>query len=347
MKLIKFIFYSLLRIMMELGKLCWSALNGIEFRTLVVYLGCLLIGSSSLVLHIVARQQNQNFIEIMNHSAVEREVIFNDMSWQSDDHMTDFLLYQLRYNYGDSLQLEDTISKSKQKSPTISAYLYLLSEKDPTAEEKLLNDIHARKQHSVDNYLYTRYLLSAIQEVEDGDYYAANKLLSRYFRLHEKFYAGAPLATDHNYYYLSRLLLQDRWALSCNRETAGELFTRTDNIIHNVKTDLPLAAVSQSSVSVSFQDYVAYLKGVELLKSKSYSIALDYFKLLFDTVTSDLFKEHVGFMIIRSAFWIYDNDRTTDNRQVFMDAVKKYAPSIKSNSLMVDVNYYNDVVLSM
>lgn len=347
MRLIKVIFYSLLRILEELLNLCWTALNGIEFRTIGVYLGCLLIGASSILVHKVARQQNQNYIEIMNHSLTESDAIFNIKSWQSEDHMTDFLLTQLRFGSEEPLQVEDTLSRSDMKSPTWYSYLYLLSEINPKAEEEMLTGMYAKKDKSLDNYLYTRYLLPAMQDIQDEDYYGANKLFSRYFRLHDQFYGGSPLESDHNYYYLSRLLLQDRWALSCNRETARNLFNRTDNIIKNVKSDLPLSAVSQSSVSTSFRDYVAYLKGVELIKSQSYSIALDYFKGLFDTASSDLFKEHVGFMIIRSAFWIYDNDRTADNKKVFLDVIKKYSPSINSNSLKIDVDYYTDIVAAI
>lgn len=345
MRLIKLIFYSLLRVLEELINLCWTALNAIEFRTIGVYLGCLLIGASSILIHFVARQQNQNFIEIMNHSLEEGDAIFNLKSWNSKDCTTDFLLSQLRF--GGSSHIEDTLSRSQMKSPTWDAYLYLMSEINPNAEEEILKSMYAKKDYSLDNYLYTRYILPAMQDIEDEDYYEANRLFNRYFRLHDQFYGGSPLETAHNYFYLSRLLLQDRWALSCNRETAKDLFHKTGNIIKNVKSDLPLSAISQSSVSTSFQDYVAYLKGVELIRSQSYSIALDYFKALFDSTTSDLFKEHVGFMIIRSAFWIFDNDRTADNKQVFLDTIKKYSSSIKSNSLKVDIDYYKDIVAAI
>lgn len=347
MRLIKFIFYSLLRILEELIGLCWTALNAIEFRTFGVYLGCLLIGASSILIHTVARQQNQNYIEIMNHSLEESNSIFNANSWNSEDNMTDFLLNQLRFGFEETLQIEDTISRSHMKSPTWNSYLYLLSEINPEVEEEMLKDMYNKKDDCLDNYLYSRYIRSAMQEIKDEDYYAANKLISRYFRLHDQFYGGSPLDTGHNYYYLSRLLLQDRWALSCNRETAKELFVRTKNIANNVMSNLPLSAVSMSSYATSFRDYVAYLKGVELIQSKSYSIALDYFKGLYDSTSSDLFKEHICFMIVRSAFWIYENDRTVDNKRVFIDIIQKYSPNIKSNSLKIDVDYYKNIVISI
>ncbi len=341
MKYFRFILYSFLRLIQEFCNILCIGIKSIDFYTAIVYSGILAIGASSIFLHSMARNQNKNYIEIMNHSASEYNVIFNYKSWYSEDRITEHLLEEFR-NQGDTSRLGfiDSLSNSSVKSPTLWAYLYLTSVRKPDLEDTLLDKLCIGGEINITNYLNSRYLVPMEQNIKDGDYYSAHKLINRYLKLYGKYYESKPLNTNNNYLYLIKLLLQDRWALSCNRDVAQNLFLIAKKISLNEPVTFPLASISSSS----FDEYLSYIKGIELLKAKHYSAAFDYYKGLFHTTSSALFKEYSSFIIIRCAFWIFDRERSISNKKIFMEALKTYAPYVESNYFKVDIEYYKKIV---
>lgn len=340
MNYFRHILYYFLRLTHELLNIIQLAIKSIEARTIIVYIGVLGIGASCILVHTMAKNQNRNYIDIMNHTISEGFTIFNYESWHSEDILTDLFLSEFckSENLG-QYGISDNLSRSSVKSPTTKSYLYLTSLVDPESEEALLDELYINHNFDIEYYLYQRYLSPANQNIEDEDYYMAQKQVNRYFKLFDKYCESKPLNSEKNHIYLIRLLLQDRWALTCNREIAQKLFSQTSNIADHTSHDSSFS----SSYDSSFDEYISYVKGLELIKAKSYSLAYEYYTGLFET-SSPLFKEHNSFMIIRSAFWIFDRERTQNNRKIFMDAIKRYSPHIESKYLKVDIEYYRNIV---
>lgn len=327
----------------EILNVLWIALSSIRMKTALVYLGCLVIMASSYILHRMARTQNENYIEIMNHSVRDSNNIFDYNSWNASDDLTNYLVYQFRYDWGDELTMtDDTVSRAEIKSPTVQSYLYLLSETNPEAEIKLLDLLNINKPDLVEPYLMRRYLKPALSDISEEDYYSANRLMSRYFLLHEKYCDDEAICTYNNYYYLCRLLLQDRWALSCNRDDAKDLFAQTYRILGDRSAAVDLKTYD----SKHFNEYVSYVEGIGMIGSKYYKAAYLHYSDAIENSSTDLFREYNAFMALRSLFWIFDNDRTKANKDNFDKAMKDYYPFVKSNYLKVDIEYYNNIVQS-
>ena len=337
---IKLLIYSLFRIVYEFAEMLSTAFKALKLESIAVYLGCaMLVGSSHILLN-VARKQNQNYISIMNSSLEDSDDVFGSNRWKSDNYLTSYIINAFRYGT-ENVPFVDGASESNVKSPSVESLLLLLSETNHAAEVRLLEELSANHSYNIKSYLNDRYLEASIEEISEGDYYEAHKLLNRYFNLYEQLVNdNKAIRSNNNYQYLLRLFLQDRWELSCNREQSDQLF--------NLTKDVTLGAFNKNIIipdgNIVSKDYLAYLRALTHLWEKDYVQALYSYQDNFQACSNELFKEYNAFMIVRSAFWIYDGERTTFNRNVFYDIVNKYGTFVKSDYLKVDLEYYIKIV---
>lgn len=343
-KPIKYAFYSILRIAFEVLNVISRCIKALSFNTIIVAMGLICLVFCCRLLHKTAQKQNQNYISIMDQTIGFRSDGLTDNIWDSSDWSDEYLLSQFKspshiYNLPDSISDIDSFTTN---APSVEAILIDLSYDDLIHEENYLTKLYNESGFDTDSYLFHRYLKVAAQEFEEGDFYAANRLINRYFQLSDKFNQGIILETSHNYEYLLRLLLQKRWELSCNRDMAKELMAITSKQMA-LKEKYNLVSKYAHSSSI-FDEYLAYLSGLELIYNRYYTSACRHYIELSSTTTDRLMKEYSAFMAIRSAFWQFDTARTKENKENFQKVFNEYSPIIKAAYFTPDIEYYNNTV---
>lgn len=332
--------YAVARVFFETIHLLRCFIKAISIETYYIIFFCCCLIACANWLHQMAKEQNANYINIMNATIEDRPDVLGNDVWTSKDYSTRYLVSQFKNKDNIAkdadLNLHDSLTT---KAPSIESVLIYLSYTNLNEEEKLLNELHTKQIYNISDYLIYRYLDQAFRDIEEGDYYSANKLMNRYYKLWERYNEAQVLKTDNNYTYLIRLLLQNRWELSCNRKTAKEIMDIT-NKQTALKENYNLASI-YTAQNNTFNEYLSYLSGIELINNKYYTAAYKHFNELYSKSSDNMLKEYSAFMAIRSAFWIFDIERTKENRKIFIDTYNQYVETIHINYLKSDIKYYN------
>lgn len=340
----KYLAYSVLRLVFEIYHVVKWSVKSISKDTIIVFLLLGIMTFSLKGLHYIAKKQNQNYIEIMNYRVDEQRIYTSATVWEAEDVASSFLLDQYVWRSG-----EDEIKRFRGdvdsiffSAPSIEIVLASLSMSDKKKEEELLRKLYLRNNYDVSDYTDTWYFPRILEKIRQGDFYAAHSLMNRYYELNDLFCEWVPLQYYNNYKYLIRLLLQERWMLTCNRKTAEDLFEL-------IKTE----QWNSSSFShiyedlhqrLALQDYMDYLVGLNYIHDKDYIAAYEHFYNLYQRCSEKIMKEYCSFMAIRSAFWIFDKERTQENRNFFFRVYNDLSKSVNISYFQPDIEYYHNLV---
>lgn len=338
----KTILYGIIRIFFEIMNVLFASIRTFNCHMFVIILGAGVFVASIFWLHRMARTQNQNYLEMIEYARSN-----NQISVYTDDFYTQRLIDAMceEQNMEPYQSTLDELDLSDYKTcgiSTIEALLYLLSDVDPQAEHELLSKMAIQHKYDIETYIRSRYLPAVQDEVDEGDYYAANRLIGRYFDLYPLFARPKELNAANNHEYLLRVFLQDRWELSCDRQLAARLIDFANVQQNQPKTHDWILEYAYDDVLINF---VRYAQGVLMIQNKTYDMALSHFKKLVVDSHDSLLKQYAAFMAMRSAFWCYDVFKSADNKNQFIMLYKQYKPIVNIDYLLVDINYYYNMVL--
>lgn len=190
---------------------------------------------------------------------------------------------------------------------------------------------------------------SAINDYYTGDYYLASEKITHYFKLYNN-QDNFPIDAFYidNSLHILRLLVQNRWALTCNRPFANKAMDILGSIENATPGDDKLLNVIDSLEDVCngnsyFLKLHKYCKGLYYFHIEDYSNAISIFEDCFNEA-GGLLKQYCALMTIRTAFWNYDKLRSSDALSLFKNIYNIYSSTIELPYFQPDLKKYDSIV---
>lgn len=240
------------------------------------------------------------------------------------------------------LYIDDDFAKEFRftSSDDFIKYLYSIKEIDKGVKPF----INEADDLAVNKTMLDYYQQVALNEFENGNYYNASAAVEHFFNIysHQKVF---PHDGVNNKMHLMKLLLQQKWILTTNREFANAVFMSfgyydcqfgdLDNLYFYCDWD----------EDQPFLKSVAnYFDGLLQFHDKNYISALGIFESCFENTTDSLLRQYCSLMAIRSVFWNYDTLREDQALNLYRETYEKYAPYVTLDYFISDLKRYQSVV---
>lgn len=244
------------------------------------------------------------------------------------------------------LNIDDDFAKGLHFYDSNAFLAYIYSLKDIDSDVKLyFEDI---EKDEVFNELMEDFGSSAMYDYLCGDYYMASEKITHYFKLYNN-QDEYPVDYNsiHNSQHILRLLVQNRWSLTCNRPFANKALDVLDGIYLHYDDDNILNDIDSleflSNGNSYFLKLSKYCKGLYYFYNKDYSNAIDTFVDCFNEAEG-LLKQYCALMAIRTAFWNYDNLRSIEALALFNSMYNNYSSTIQLQYFKPDLEKYCSIV---
>jgi tetratricopeptide (TPR) repeat protein len=189
------------------------------------------------------------------------------------------------------------------------------------------------------------YRIGAVEDYKNGDYFSAAEMTQHYFNLYGVFNNFATESKDvNNIMHIMKLLLQHRWTLSTNRDFAINALKLIAVFEDNYSENVDFSFWEEEYDNEIIKELYEYFKGIILFHDENYEEAIERFETCYKTCSDKLLQEYCSLMVIRTAFWNFDKERTQENLKLFKKLYSSYSPTISLPYFLPDLKKYENVV---
>ena len=336
-------------------------------KPLIIYLFfAFIIWGGIQYLQTFAREKNQSLIKVRKYH--ELTIPIDD--YLSNNHFYSYVFKELFDACQQSHSSQRVIKIKKdlcldeefakkfhfRKAEGLSAFIYSLQEIDEDVPSYLSETDKLKESEPLTEWLY----YSTLEDFRDGNYNNAADKIKHYFEIYnnKKKY---PIETYdiNNTMHIMRLLLQHSWALTTHRDFAIKvlsninIFSNNDYEVQELTNQIEIDENKHilestyeelSGDSKELFEICTYFNGLTYFHQGKYENAFHIFEECFSSTEDNLLKQYCALMAIRTAFWNYDKERSTESLNMYYHARDKFSKNISLQYFLPDIQKYDETV---